>query len=645
MLYAYSITPLADNEFEARALDIIHQVKRGAFLMPLFSMTLTPEGVPVWDKAGKMAKIYAKYRDRLSEDGVDSGILIQASLGHGYKITRNPFQPLISLVDGSESYVCCPEDDKFLEHFCGVLRTLAREKPKVIMLDDDFRLLMRPERGCACPLHIAKFNERAGVNFTREELFSHITSHGKTDRLARIFSEVQRESLIRAATVFRAAIDEVDSTIQGINCTSGDICEAVTYTNKIFAGKGNPTIVRIPNGIYAPESVRGFSALMRQTAVCKSKLKKGGIDIILAETDTIPFNRYAKSARYLHSHYTASLLDGLCGAKHWVTRTSAFEPRSGLAYRDVLAEHRGMYERLASVAEKIKWVGCGCVFAEQEDFDFCAKEIWHSHDNYFAVKFLERIGVPFFFSDGKETAVFLEGDVTDDLCDEKINELFRGSVFLDGYAAKALYERGFGDKLGVRVEEWDLGNVSGESFDGTLYQCSTKQKNLKKLTVENERTEVLSHNYLRADGYASLLSPALTVLERDEGRLTAVFAGSPNADFNYMEGFAFLNETRKAQLTSLLRRTGALPVYMDGDDEVCMRAGYLEDGTLLAALFELGIDPIENPRLFLEKKPESISLMRSDGAMTPVEFSECGEGIYALNIRVETLYPVILFIK
>ena len=62
--------------------------KRGVITMPLFCMTLTPEGDPVWDKAEKMCKIYAKYRDALDKEGVPSGILVQASLGHGYEITK-----------------------------------------------------------------------------------------------------------------------------------------------------------------------------------------------------------------------------------------------------------------------------------------------------------------------------------------------------------------------------------------------------------------------------------------------------------------------------------------------------------------------------------------------------------------------------
>ena len=645
MLYSYSVTPLSENEFEARASDIIKQVKRGAFTTPLFCMTLVPEGDPVWDKAGKLSKIYIRYRDRLAKEGVDSAILVQASLGHGYPITRNPFLRYVNLTDGCEVDVCCPEDERFIEHFSGVLRTLAALKPKAIMLDDDFRLIMRPGKGCACERHMAEFNKRAGLNMTRDELWEHIRSHSKEDRLTRIFAQTQRDSLIKAATAFRAAIDEVDPTIQGINCTSGHICESVTFTNKIFAGKGNPTMVRVPNGIYAPIGIREFSDLMRQGAICKTKLRRGGIDIILSETDTIPFNRYAKSARYLHSHYIASMLEGLKGAKHWLTRTSAFEPKSGIAYRDILAEHSGMYERLAELSEQISWVGCNSAFITQEDYDFCSPEIGRYHTNVWATKLFERIGVPFFYSDERENATFLEGDIVDDMSDEKVKELFGGSVFLDGYSAKKLCERGFEHLLGVRVEEWDLGTVSGESFDGTLSMCCTKQKNHKKLTVTSAKTEVISYNYLRCDGMAKLLAPATTVLERDSGKITVVFCGSPDANFNYTEGFAFLNESRKAQLTTLLRRAKALPIYTDGDGEICLRAGYLNDGTLLAAFFELGIDPLDGLTLFLEKQPTSIEIMLPSGESSPVSFEKTGDMLYTVDIRIETLYPVILLIK
>lgn len=653
MLYNYSVIPLSENEFEKRAEDIIAQVKRGAFSMPLFMMILVPEGDPVWDKAGKAAKLYASYRDRLAKEGVEAGILIQASLGHGYEITHAPFQTYVGLTDADGN--CCPDgvqtansycpyDKGFLAHFSEVFRTLAKEHPKAIMLDDDFRLMHRSGRGCACPLHMAEFNRRTGLNWSREDLWKHVSTHPAPDPLTTVFEETQRDSMVEAVKVFRAAMDEIDPTIQGINCTSGHICEAVDYTNKVFAGKGNPTIVRVPNGCYAPFSTREFTKGIINAAICGKRLKKRGIDILLAETDTIPFNRYAKSARHLHAHFVSSTLEGTKGAKHWLTRTSAFEPESGKAYRDILAEHNKMYERLADISDDIKWLGVSATFTEQNHMKFSGN-IWYNHIHDIVEKNLERIGIPFYLSDEAEKLNFIEGRVAEELTDQQLAEMFKTSVFCDGLAAEILCQRGYGDLLGVKVDEWDLGVCHGETFDGTLYQCCQGQKDKKKLTVTTPATEELSHNYFRSDGYAELLAPAVTCLDRGEGRLSVVFCGSFTYNFDYMQGFAFLNESRKAQLVSLFSRAGALPVYLASDDEICMKAGTVTDGRMLISIYSLGVDPMENLPLFFEKDPESISLIMPDGSEMPLAFTKTEEGVFLIKVRVETLYPVILLIK
>jgi len=652
VLYSYSITPLAENEFEQRSADIVAQVKRGAFTMPLFCLVLVPEGDPVWDKAGKMAKLYARYRDRLAQDGVETGILVQASLGHGYTITPAPFQNYVGLEphgeDGCDpaintTYAYCPLDKGFVDHFCDVMRTLAKERPRVIMLDDDFRLTMRSGRGCACPRHLAEFNRRTGKGWSRQELWAHVGSHPNDDALTRQFTDTQQEALVEAARAFRAAIDEVDPTIQGINCISGHLCESGDAVNKVFAGKGNPTIVRIGNGCYAPYAVRDFSRGIINAAITARKMKKRGIDVILAETDTIPFNRYAKSARYLHSHFTASLLEGLSGAKHWLTRTSAFEPESGKAYRDILAKHHGMYERLTELARDIRWEGVSATFVQQEDMKQQGN-IWDYHTHDLVQKNLERMGLPFYLSDEPEKLNFIEGAVAGDLTDEQLERLFETSVFADGLAAKILVQRGYGDRLGVTVEDWDLGVCHGETFDGTLDQCCITQKNALKLIPTDPCTEVLTHNYYCQDGFAQPLSPAVTCLDRGESRLSVVFCGSFSYPFTYTEGFAFLNESRKAQLASLFTRAGALPVYCVGDDEICFKVGRLPDGRRIACVYLLGVDPMEELRLHLDETPHSISVMLPDGTEQPVSFTAAGD-VYTLDLRVESMYPVILLIQ
>lgn len=645
-MYTYSIMPLREDHFEEICADVRDQYERDISTCPLFKMTLVPEGNPVWDKVSPMCALYRRYREALAPFGIKTGILIQASLGHSYELEPAPFDRYINLTDGKETFTYCPEDERFIDHFCGVLKQLAAEHPDTIMLDDDFRLVTRQGLGCACPRHMALFCERTKTKMTREELWEHIHTHQTNDPLSRAFLEIQQESLIRAASRFREAIDEIDPTIQGINCTSGDACESVVYTNKIFAGKGNPTIVRAANCSYAPLSVRRFSNLMRNAAVRTSKLKKHGIDIVLAETDTVPFNRYAKSARYMHAHYAASILEGMKGAKHWITRFTAYEPGSGTEFREILAQNAGLYRTLSELSDGLTRVGCGLYFLEAEFPPIHYENKSTYHENEWGASVFERMGLPFYYTDENRGVAFLESNIVKDMTDAEIKALFDGgSVFLSAEPATDLCERGFGELLGVRTEPWDGSRVSGESFDGTNNTYCTKQKNLVRLIPTNEKTQTLSQNFVTQGTSCTLLSPAVTCLERENGKLSTVYCGTPKAEFKYTEGFAFLNETRKTQFVELLKKANALPVYYPGDNELCLRAAYTKSGELLVYALILGFDPMDGLHLYLEKKPETIALLQSDGTKKELAFEALENSIYKINTRLESMMPCILLIQ
>ena len=160
--------------------------------------------------------------------------------------------------------------------------------------------------------------------------------------------------------------------------------------------------------------------------------------------------------------------------------------------------------------------------------------------------------------------------------------------------------------------------------------------------VTDPNTEILSYNYLKVDGGIARRGAAVTKLKREDGKISVVFCGSPDAAFNYMEGFSFLNETRKAQLVSLLREAGALPVYAVGDAEICMRAGYLADGSLFVFALPLGVDPSDTLTLSLEKEPAKIVAISPDGEEVSVAFEKKAKGEYELFVRMEVLYPVAL---
>ena len=66
-----------------------------------FSLTLVPEGTPVIDKAKILGERFVLMREALGDDiGVPVGILLQATIGHGYL----PESPGAVLPDGRQQW-------------------------------------------------------------------------------------------------------------------------------------------------------------------------------------------------------------------------------------------------------------------------------------------------------------------------------------------------------------------------------------------------------------------------------------------------------------------------------------------------------------------------------------------------------------
>ena len=73
----FSIMPLNSELIDEYCLDIENQIKMGVCIMPLFSMSLVPEGIPTIEKADIFCKIYEKYKEKLDKKNLPSGVLMQ----------------------------------------------------------------------------------------------------------------------------------------------------------------------------------------------------------------------------------------------------------------------------------------------------------------------------------------------------------------------------------------------------------------------------------------------------------------------------------------------------------------------------------------------------------------------------------------
>lgn len=640
-LHLYSIMPLDLAHIDEICEDIRMQYETGVATCPLFSMTLVPEGNPPTDKAGDLSAKYAKFKEKLDAMGIPSGVLVQATIGHGWTLgAMFPYQRYTYFCDGTETNTVCPMDEGFHDYLRYIFSTIASHKPDCIMVDDDFRLIGRPGHGCGCPLHMAEFNRRAGTNYSREELWALFEQGGdRADQLGRIMEEVSRDSLLDAAKIMREAIDSVNPKLPGSFCCVGNDTEHAADIAKILAGEGNPIVVRINNGTYTAPGARGYSNTFLRAAHQIAKLRDK-IDVILAETDTCPQNRYSTGAMQLHTHFTGTILEGASGAKHWITRLAAHEPESGKAYRRKLAKYRGFYEALAELVPTLNWRGCR-IPVSATPRPAWSKKSWETSTGW-SYCVLERLGLPMFFSAKDGGVLCLNGTADRMFDDAKMKELLSGPVFLASDTAKHLIDRGFGEYIGVDVRDWSGLTPKSEQLYINGNRCNV-QVGTKELVPLSDDVTVDSVVLNVVGANITELFPGTTIYKNSLGGTVHTFCGTPLANYNLTEAFAFLNYSRKQQLIRMLKATGELPVYYPNDEEVYMRAADMADGGLFAAVFNLGLDPIEELQLVIARDVKKIEQLMPDGSRRTVKFSRDGD-TYTLDCTANTLDPAIVFI-
>ena len=114
MKHLYSIMPLDTAHLEEICLDIKEQCEKGIATCALFMFKLVPEGNPLINKAKIQGEKYRLFRDRLKEMGLECGILVQCTIGHGYPLNEpNRLTRCVNLHDGAPQYVTCPYDVDF----------------------------------------------------------------------------------------------------------------------------------------------------------------------------------------------------------------------------------------------------------------------------------------------------------------------------------------------------------------------------------------------------------------------------------------------------------------------------------------------------------------------------------------------------
>lgn len=226
--------------------------------------------------------------------GMEVGIWVNA-FGHGELLAHQTekdighFTPIEDAFGRSAPVAFCPLDESFSRLYAEGIRTLAKLKPDLIMLDDDLRFNFRRKYfsiGCFCPKHLKQYYALLGEELPREQIEAKIFT-GAPGKYRDAYMTMMHRTYLDFAHMLRKTVDEVDPTIR----LGASICTAMWDSSgtdpielaKAFAGKTRP-FTRIAGAPY--HNVNIIPIIERSRQQC-AWAKGSGVEIF-CEGDTYP---------------------------------------------------------------------------------------------------------------------------------------------------------------------------------------------------------------------------------------------------------------------------------------------------------------------------------------------------------------------
>ena len=508
--------------------------------------------IEVFERGGEL---FRNLKAAVSPYGIEVGWWITTTINSG---PTQAFQKLVKHNGTSPPYSNCPLCKNLRER---VSRSVARfaeiADPDFIFLEDDFSIGAQTDgMGCFCEAHLAEFARREGKRYEREELVA-ILKERTPEAFAvnRRWRELIKDSLVDFATEIREELDKKSPHIPighmqpGSSDTEGDSTVAVA---RAFAGKNHKPHARFWSCFYGMESPNGLPASLFNPLY--KKQHTSGDFGFYHESDAWPRTRFFRSATFMRAAMGSVYSLGYDGSTFNITQFTDNQTEDKGYYR-MFAKEKTRYNVANKIAKQCEVKGV------KIEYDPFFSSIYGSNPEW--ITKLSLYGIPVTSLDAK--IAFWDKAQASYMDDEAIMKALSGGLFLDGAAAKILYDRGYGKYLGVEVGEqickkaffndfapdsdpfsFDLGAKTflkgkyidicgGRALGGSGYGYSpTGVKGRYFLTPRDENCETVSELF---DFQGNFVTVASTVYKNSLGGTVIVFGGVLGANFteNYRE--------------------------------------------------------------------------------------------------------------
>lgn len=597
----------------------------------------------------RMANDFKWVKEQLSPYGIELGWWITATLKSG---RSENFQGIVKEDGGEHAFANCPLDKNFIERFSSDVADFATiAKPSLIITEDDYSLVAA--MGCYCPLHIAEFNKRYGFNFTKKELLSVLKGRNPESlEIIRKWRELRRDSLAELATAVRNALDVRTPEIPmgymqaGGADIDGDCTEAVA---RAFAGKNHTPFIRLFGAEYSGIKSKEIPNMVFHLLYSKEHLPS---DICcLLEADTFPHTRFYTSGKNMMAAMAAAYSYG-CNGATFQTQQIIDGANEEKAYGLSWKKYKPMFKEVNKTVKDCKLKGVEIAF----DPFYSTLDAWINDSCW--TRSVAAFGIPYKTTDSD--ILFWDVRRAKYATDADIKAALSKNLFLDGDAAKVLYNRGYGEYLGVKVGE-DLRTLKGQELlwcdlgsrevikpefakgmVGSHMPCAyiLSDDKVYELEPTNTACEVITEYY---NYKQELISPTMTRFENKLGGKVVVMALTV---LNNRYQILF-NYRRMKLFKDLIKWCGGEYIMAQNDPEVFIienESVDKKDFKELLTLINLGEDEIEGICLSVpENLRENLELsaLNIDGTWKKVDYTKTETGI-KINHTLKHVEPLFL---
>lgn len=591
----------------------------------------------------------------------DAGLSVQFNIG--YVLGHGDFQSNIPAVPrhmvGPEGETCvvsvCPRSDELKQRVADVFARFARFDPECMWIDDDFRVFDHSPVQCACFCDecIAKFNQKYGHSFTREQLNAEIlTDHFPQDNpIRREWLYFTHESMTELLRCIADAVHAVNPKIILGLMTAGVEYDNFAQSNfKDYArALANPEgKVYFRPGAFFYSDKTPFESVEKAFSMAVTNEHSLTEDAhSYSEIVICPYFKRGKSHKI--TAWEAALHVGLGG-----TDGVTFE-----AIQNMLAEMNGYIQRmdqerpfLEALSESLaahKQIGFYPYFSEEQwVYAESAAHMREMHDMPFTLSHqLIKLGVPLTPSAENALGVILGGNLVKAMPNEELEMWLGKSIYADAEAASIIDIKLDRHALGVKVlgpvtdnseiftddalNTPHVGFIRGGHWAGYGNGCADMVcAGAKALSIT--ANPAAGDGIVPADASNTDDAPAAVchtnipvgtaVYETPEGGKAAILARAPWSDD--IQSFP-----KSCQILNIMDwLCDGMPVRIDTDFRVG-QALWQGENDLICFLFSMDYDDAENVKLLL-KTPAKAERLCKDGVWKPI-----GEGSEIVIDKIE----------